>query len=192
MAEELKKDIGILDALAAELDQGFQEETFKVAGIHWKLRTLNDGETNWVNQFVITTSAPALFQSLKAPTLAMAIRAIGKEVDGVLKMVPVEEYFLTEWERVSGTPDEQVRRLLRSNNALSKQYFFAEKLLDFLIKRPSTGKDGSLVEQLWKCYAALSERRDQAQEAMGKFLGAAGISETPMIPGLPEFPRYLC
>jgi hypothetical protein len=176
--EESKKKAAesILDDLATELDKGYQEDTFQVRGVYWKMRLLQDHENNWANSYQRTNSALALLSSRRAPVLAIGIREIGTaDADGKISMLSVKEFFLAQWKKERGELDEISQKILDQSNLLVQQYWFAEKLFDWLSKRPS-----EFIQALWSKWQLLEERREAAEKAMGESLAEDGSSkETP-------------
>lgn len=145
----------ILDDLATELDKGFLEDTFDVSGHKWTMRLLQDHERNWANGFIRNTSLNAMLTSVRAPVLAIGIRAI----DGI----PIPVFFQKQWEEESGELESLAKQMLENSNPYIKQYWFAERLFQWLSLRPP-----KFVEGLWEKWTALEGRRDKAEEGMGK------------------------
>lgn len=160
---EAKRSVAtnILDDLAAELDKGFVEDTFEVAGHTWTMRTLQDHERAWASGFIRTQSMNSMLSSMRAPTLAAGIRS----VDGK----PVAEFFKDAWEKEATDMGEAVRKVMESQNPYILQYWFAEQLYVWLSKRPP-----SFVEKLWEKWLLLEKRREEAEVAMGKSSSPAG------------------
>jgi hypothetical protein len=174
-------NLRILDDLAADNDQGQIVDTFVAFGFRWKISTLVEHELAWASQYIITTSPMSVMQSMRAPTLGIAIREIGHDVDGH-PLSPVEQFFIKEYEAVNGPIGSQLQRAISSTNSFAKQYFFAEQMYRWLAKR-----EGRFVEKLWSFYNQLVERRTAAADAMGKSLGAGGTSRRmspTLMPGL--------
>lgn len=147
--------LSILDDLATELDKGFLEETFTVSGHQWKMRLLQDHERNWANGFIRNTSLNAMLTSVRAPVLAIGIR----EIDGM----PIPTFFQAQWEAESAELETLARQMLETSNPYVKQYWFAERLFQWLSLRPP-----KFVEELWAKWTELEARRDKAEEGMGK------------------------
>jgi hypothetical protein len=165
----------ILDDLATELDQGRLEDTFVVRKIHWKMMLLQDHENNWANSYQRTNSALAILSSRRAPVLAIGIREIGREgPDGKVEMKTVKAFFLDEWKKERGEMDEISQRILDNSNEIVQQYWFAEKLYEWLSKRPS-----EFIQELWSNWLKLEERRTEAEKAMGKSSQEDGSSKDP-------------
>jgi hypothetical protein len=162
--------ISLLDDLAKELDEGFIEDTFEVHGIFWKMRLLQDHESNWANGYQRTNSAMAMLSSRRAPTLAIGIREIGKKNE----MKQVRQFFIDEWVKTRGEMDEATRQILDNTNDYVQQYFFAEQLFQWLSKRPS-----EFVQALWVKWQLLEERRTKAEEVMGKSSTEDGTLKEP-------------
>lgn len=153
--------LSILDDLASELDKGFLEESFDIAGHKWTMRLLQDHERNWANGFVRNTSLNAMLTSVRAPVLAIGIRSI----DGV----PIPQFFQQQWESEAAELETVAQQMLESANQYVKQYWFAERLFKWLSMRPP-----SFVEQLWAKWTDLESRRDKAEDGMGKSSNPAG------------------
>lgn len=147
--------LNILDDLASELDKGFLEETFEVSGHRWTMRLLQDHERNWANGFIRNTSLNAMLTSVRAPVLAIGIRAIDD--------VPIPTFFQKQWEEESAELETLARQMLETSNPYIKQYWFAERLFVWLSQRPP-----KFVEGLWAKWTELEQRRDKAEEGMGK------------------------
>jgi hypothetical protein len=153
--------MGILDEIAAEVDDGFLEKTVVVRKISWTLKLLCDHERNWSNGYVRSTSALALLSSMKAPILAIGIRAIGKaDAAGSYHMKTVENYFVEEWTKEKGALDETAQRMLANQNQLIKQYWFAEKLFEWLSYR-----DPEFINELWTQWEALEKEQADKKSA---------------------------
>jgi hypothetical protein len=119
------------------------------------MRLLQDHERNWANGFIRNTSLNAMLTSIRAPTLAIGIR----EIDGV----PVPVFFQQQWEAESAELETLARQMLESSNPYVKQYWFAERLFQWLSLRPP-----KFVEELWAKWTELEGRRDKAEDGMGK------------------------
>ena len=156
-AEDNKRQAAsnLLDDLAEELDKGFLEDTFTIAGHTWKMRLLQDHERNWANGFVRNASLNAMLTSIRAPTLGIGIR----EIDGM----PVAQFFQKQWADAESELEDVARHMLESSNPYVKQYWFAEQLFTWISQRPP-----QFVEKLWVKWQELEARRTEAEEAMGK------------------------
>lgn len=153
--------LNILDDLASELDQGFLEDTFEVAGHQWTMRLLQDHERNWANGFIRNTSINSMVTSVRAPTLAIGIRSI----DGI----PIATFFQKQFEAENEELHALARQMIEQANPYTRQYWFAERMFQWLSLRPPT-----FVEKLWAKWLSLEERRDKAEESMGKSSSPAG------------------
>jgi hypothetical protein len=163
--------LSVLDDLEAELSVGFLEDTFEVRGVLWRMRTLCDHERNWANRYVQSTNLNVIVTSIRAPTLAIGIRAIGRVVDGERVLAPVEEFFQAQWAKTNQGLDANTQAILASDNPHLKQYFFAEQLFGWL-----TTKGPEFVYALWQQWETLEARRQEAEKAMGKSSPAGGTS----------------
>ena len=146
----------ILDDLARELDGDCIEDSFTWRGRTFKIRLLNEEESNWRNGFVNTSSGLSTVTSFRLPTLAMGIR----EIDGV----PVFDFFLSEWENTQKGRD--IVRLVEGRGTFSMKYFAAESMMQFLGSRPPEA-----LEEMWKCWKGLEDRREAAQANVKKSSG---------------------
>jgi len=156
--------LSLLDDLAKELDEGFIEDVFEIRGILWHMRLLQDHERNWANGYVRTTSVNAMITSVRAPTLAVGIRAIGKlTTDGKKDLMGIKDFFLQQWLKEKGELDPVAQRILDNANQYVQQYWFAERLFEWLSKRPP-----DFVNELWEKWSGLEKRREDAEKAMGK------------------------
>lgn len=168
---QIAADMSDLDNLAAMLDKGHIESTFDAFGFRWKLTTLVDHETAWIQQFVITTSPAAMFFSSRSATLAMAIVGYGKIDElGNATIKPVSEQFAAAWIKENEGVDGKVRAILNSQNPYASRYFFAQKMLEWIGSRPS-----AFAAALWEKYQLLVDESKKATDAMGKSLRGGGI-----------------
>lgn len=146
----MSKKHKLLADLESEVDRGFIEETVEHSGHKYTLRTLNDGESNWKNQFVdIMGSAANMLSSQKAPTLAISVRA----VDGV----SVTDMFRPDKpEGEENKEDREWREYLswETMRPFERQIFCAKKLLEWFYLRPNEYTSG-----LFEHYQKLEERR---------------------------------
>jgi hypothetical protein len=177
MKEEIKAQQkarveSVLNDLEAELDEGFLEEIVTVRKRLWKLRLLNDHERTWAMKFVQNTSLVSLAHSTRAPLLAISIREIGvMGDDGKPDMMPVREFFVKQWEEQIKDKKALVEQILNNANPYALQYWFAERMYEWLSKRPP-----EFVGELFDAYRKLEERREAAEEAMGKSSAEDGNS----------------
>lgn len=159
--------LSILDDLASELDKGYLEETFTVAGHTWTMRLLQDHERNWSNGFIRNNSLHAMLTSVRAPVLAIGIRKIDS--------IPIPEFFQQQWK------DDELsvvaKQMMENSNPFIQQYWFAERLFAWLSQRPP-----HFVEQLWVEWTKLEGRREKAEDAMGKSSSPAGNSNSQTEP----------
>lgn len=146
----------ILNDLARELDGDCLEDTFTWTGRVFKIRLLNEEESNWRNGFINTGSGLATITSWRLPTLAIGIR----EIDGI----PVFEFFRNEWEKTQQGRD--IVRLVEGRGSFSMKYFSAEHLMQFLGSRPPEA-----LEEMWKYWKMLEDRREEAQSNIKKSSG---------------------
>lgn len=140
----------ILADLAAEVDQGFLEETYEVKGHKYLLRLLSDGETNWKNRYIDGLASPlSMMSQRKSATLAVALRAIdGTDVISMYAP-PAITADSTDVEKAES---ERWGRL----NSLDKQFEVARKLYEYIARRPAEFSTG-----LYAKFQELEERRDE-------------------------------
>lgn len=146
----------LLQDLAAEVDQGFIEDTFEINGHRYLMRLLSDGETSWKNRYIDAfASALAMISQRKAPTLAVGIRAInGIKVTDIFKPTANEDSSeeakkeVKDWEQMG---------------ELKRQFAAAEKLVDYLSKRPAEFTTG-----LYDKWQELEKRRDEVMTNLKK------------------------
>jgi hypothetical protein len=160
MSNETPNPKRILDDLARELDGDCLEDTFTWKGRKFKIKLLNEEESNWRNGFVNMGSGFATLTSWRLPTLAIGIR----EIDDT----PVFEFFRSEWE--STEKGREVVRLMEGRGTFSMKYFSAEHLMQFLGRRPPEA-----LEEMWKYYKMLEDRREEAQDNVKKSSGEGSV-----------------
>jgi hypothetical protein len=137
----------LLDDLAQELETGGLEDTVVVKNSYWKFRLLCDHERRWVDLHIKQNSVPSIISSMKAPILAIGIRALGKpDKSGKLRMTPIGE-------------------LYPAPSGEDSQYFAAEKFFEWLSNRNT-----ETVQELWTQWEKLEHRRVEAENAMSKVL----------------------
>jgi hypothetical protein len=146
----------ILDDLAKELDGECLEEVFTWKGRKFRIRLLNEEESNWRNGFINMGSGLSTVTSWRLPTLSIGIR----EVDGV----PIFEFFRSQWEETE--EGRNLLRLVESKGTFTQKYFSAEHMMEWLGARPP-----EMLEDLWKYWKALEERREAAQGNIKKSSG---------------------
>jgi hypothetical protein len=139
----------LLADLASEIDKGFLEEEFEVAGHKYKIRLLTDGEVNWKNRFIDgLSSALSMMSQRKSATLAIAIR----EIDGNA----VVDIFRPE----EGTKEFDI---WKDMTAIERKFAAAKSLYDFLSNRT-----GDFTGELFTKFAALEERRGEVIQNLKK------------------------
>ena len=122
----------LLADLAAEVDQGFLEDTFDILGHKYTMRLLSDGETNWKNRYIDgLSSALSIISQRRAATLAIAIRIIdGHNVESLYApAAPTSD--ATDIEKAEYERWTKMGRLER-------QFDASRKLYDYLSLRPDT------------------------------------------------------
>lgn len=143
--EEVLKDLEGLFVL------GFLEEEVEVYGVKFKLRTLNDGERVWRDRYVPLSVSSDVVSARKAPTLAIAIRAING--------ISVEELFSIENEGdkvLEGITEPALREIVGRVLKVSgdeKKFKVAERVLEFL-----RSLSPEVVDRLWDRYVELERR----------------------------------
>lgn len=163
MTEEVTNPKRVLDDLARELDGSCLEDTFVWRNRKFRMRLLNEEESNWRNGFVNMGTNLSTLTSWRLPTLAIGIR----EIDDV----PVFEFFRPQWE--AAEKGREVLRLIEGRGVFSMKYFSAEHLMQWLGQRPP-----ELVEDLWKFWKSLEDRREAAQGNIKKFSGVDSEKDT--------------
>lgn len=153
--------MNLLDELAKDIDPGVFEDTVVVRKVSWKFRLLCDHERNWSNGYVRTSSVTTMLSSMRAPTLAIGIREIGRPDEaGTLKMLTVQDYFAEVWTKEQGTLDAATKRMLEQSNEFIRQYWFAEKLFQWLSDR-----DPEFIDELWRPWSQLEDKRTEFLKA---------------------------
>lgn len=148
----------LLADLASEVDQGFIEDTYEVGGHQYTMRLLSDGENNWKNRYIdIITSSGALLSQQKAPTLAVAIRAIdGKSVDEIFPDPAAPAADATQ-------EDKDYHERWKGLSSEARQFERAKMLLNYLSKRPD-----DFISMLWEKYQELKGRREEVMQNLKK------------------------
>lgn len=140
MAENSKKH-KVLQDLKREIQIGFIDQDFEVKGHKFKIKTLNEEEETWSDQFIQASGTTySMIVSARAPKLAVAIT----HVDGV----PVSELFdyPDEW------TVEQKREL--DANPLRKKFWLRTQMMTFL-----QDLDRDTTVELFKAFKTLDDRR---------------------------------
>lgn len=153
----------ILLDLSRELSGGLLEHVCTVLGRTWKMRLLNEEESNWRNSFVNMGSKLATVSSWRLPTLAIGIR----EIDGI----PVAEFFRDEWNATQAT--RQALAIIEGKGEFSMKYFAAEYFMQFLSQAEPT-----LLEPLYGEWQKLEARREEATGAIKKSSGESSEKDT--------------
>jgi len=146
----------VLMDLAKELDGETIEHTCNVKGFEFKMRLLNEEESNWRNGYINLGSKLSAVSSWRLPTLAIGIR----QINGT----PVFEFFREEWDAT-----EESRRALEiveGKGPYSAKYFTAEHLMKFLADRFP-----EVISDLWDEWQRMEDRRSNAQDALKKSSG---------------------
>ena len=143
----------LLKDLASEIDQGFLEEPFEYKGHVYKMRLLSDGESNWKNRYIDgMANVLSIVSERRSATLAVAIR----EIDGV----PVEKMYEPKPPVGNDSDEDKLAKIKYEEwsklSPLRRQFQAAEKLYEFLAKRPET-----FSRELFEKYATLEARRDE-------------------------------
>ena len=136
-------------------------DTFEVEGKRWKLQLLTDEEQTWALSMMNVSSALTTGASGRVANLAMGIR----EIDGV----SVAEYYADDWDEFS----EDQRKTWEEMNPFAYKYFVAEHLHSLLSAMPP-----DFIEQLWRCWEELLERRKEAQGMTKKSSGETSPTES--------------
>jgi hypothetical protein len=148
----------LLEDSTKSVDEGRIERTYTAHGLKWTFKPLCDHESNWRNKYVVAGSLVSLNSSMKTPTLAIGIRAIGpadKDQDGnEQKPEPVLEFFRETWDDL-----ESKAKDLLENNAYAQQYFLAEQMFEFLSQRGT-----EYTDVLWDKWNDMLEEQEEAKK----------------------------
>lgn len=156
---ENKKDRHkVLMDLSTELNEGFLEEIFEVAGKEWLFRTLNDAEEVWSDKFIASGSLVATVSSRRAIKVAVSVRTIDS--------VPIEQLFFFTNNEVGKAEKEFVEA-----NPVRERFWYAEKLYEFLSEQPS-----QFIADLYMKYVDLSNRQ---LTVMKEVLEKNSLTRTP-------------
>lgn len=156
----------ILYDIGKELDGDTLEGELSAEGLRFKVRLLNEEESNWRFGRVDPSNTMSAINSYKLPTLAIGIREIHH--DKLDRWVSVYEFFDEDWEKLPA----ETRDALMSMNKYSKKYFIAEHLLEWLSQR-----NPSIIKKLYDQWVDLEKRREEAQEALKKSSGEGSKKE---------------
>lgn len=143
MADVAKKH-KVLQDLKREVQIGFIDQEFVVRGRKFKLKTLNEEEETWSDQFVQTGGTPyAMIVSSRSPKLAVSITHIDD--------VPVSDLFEypEEWSK------EQRADL--DTNPLRKKFWLRTQMMQFL----ANDLDREFILELFKAFKELDDRRSE-------------------------------
>jgi hypothetical protein len=134
----------ILETIRKELAVGFLEKTVDIGEHKFHLRTLNEDDEVWADQFIRAITASSLISSRRAPRLAAAI----KSIDGI----PLEELFQY--------PDEMDKlvKVEMDNNKVAKKYWLYGQMLQFLTEDSIR----VFIAQLFEAFEKLEEERGEA------------------------------
>lgn len=148
----------VLQDLSTELNEGFLEETYEVAGRQWTMRTLNDAAEVWSDKFIASGSLIATVSSRRAIKLAASIMAIND--------VPIEQLFFFAETEAGRAEKEFVLA-----NSIRERFWYAEKMFEYLSEQPS-----QFIAELYMKYIELTNRQMKVmREVMEKNL----LTRTP-------------
>ena len=165
----------LLKNSAKALDSGQVEKVFVVHGLKWKMRILNDAESNWANKYIIPGSILSITSSQKAPTLAIGIRAIG-DIDTLdEELAPIREFFKEEWETL--TKDSPIVR----THPDAEKHYMAEELFRFLSERGP-----KYVDELWDKWLQLEKEHDETTENLKNSSGEEAKESKDSTDSLPK------
>jgi hypothetical protein len=157
----------LLMDLQQELDGETLEHVCLVHGFQWKMRLLNEEESNWRNGYVNTGTKLSAVTSWRLPTLAIGIRAIGPK-DG--ELLPTSAFFQDEWRATAET--RAAAEMIEGQGAFSQKYFTAEYLMEWL-----AGRFPEALEPLYAEWQKLEKRREDAQASVKKSSGESSEEE---------------
>lgn len=143
MADVAKKH-KVLQDLKSEVQVGFIDQEFTIRNRKFKLKTLNEEEETWSDQFIQSSGTPyAMIVSSRAPKLAVSIT----HIDGV----PAADLFdyPEDWS------PEQRRDL--DNNPTRKKFWVRSQFMQFL----ANDLDRDFILELHKAYDELDKRRSE-------------------------------
>ena len=137
----------ILNDLRTELSSSFVEDVFEVRGHSFKLRLLNDVETEWAYSQIDTKTPLGLAVAARRATLAIGIR----EIDGATPEVLCEELLKSRTD-----PEIQV---LYNESSNSSDILYANMLLETLKEYPP-----EFIDEIYDGWKKLEVRRSEAQK----------------------------
>lgn len=140
MALENSKRHKILNDLKQEISRGFITEEVTVLGRVFKLKTLNEEEEAWSDQFLQPATAYSILASARVPKLALSIVSI----DGLAPDQLFEYPDNWSFEEKEG----------HEKNAVRKLYWLRTEMMKFL-----ADLDRSTILELWSAYSKLDQRR---------------------------------
>lgn len=161
-------DKDFVNGLEKLFNQGFVEKEFEFADHKWKIRTLNDLEKVWADQFIDLGMATSFLSARRVPTLAIAIKAI----DG--RTIP--DLFGTGRKPMTDSLRETIMRdPFRSDDS----FLAADNLREFLDKQPT-----AVIDRLYSFYYQLESSADTTLKTLLKedefFRGASeAVSDAP-------------
>lgn len=140
MTTETAKRHKILQDLKQEVNRGFITTETEVHGKKFTLKTLNEEEDSWSDQFVQTATVYAMMVSQRTPKLAVSITHING--------IPVSDLF--EY------PDDWSAEVKSDydRNPIRKRYWVRSEMMKFL-----ADLDRDTIMKLWAAYEDLDKRR---------------------------------
>ena len=133
-------DKDFVKSLDSLFKQGFVEKEFEFADHKWKMRTLNDLEKVWVDQYVDLNAPISFLSARRVPTLAIAI----KTIDGK----SIADIFGTK--RKKPLTDNFGEAMLRDPFRNEDSFLAANNLREFLDKQPTP-----IIDRLYYFFTTL-------------------------------------
>lgn len=133
----------ILAKLKEDLTKGYRETTVNVYGRDFTLKTLNEDEEIWADQYTRPVNTMSMISSRKAPRLAAAIKAIDGNDVGTLFEYP------------DSLPEQRRKDL--DENIVMRRYWVREQMLLFLSEDSSRKFINRLYEEFEKIEVASVE-----------------------------------
>ena len=141
----MKKDL--LEAIKNEFWKGHNSADVVIGDHTYTLKTLNNAEEAWRDGFVAPSASLGFLTARKAPTLAVALKAIdGLIVTDLFSEPPTEEV---------NEVQEMVKQI--SQNQQGEKFEIAKKVLEFINDLPS-----DVVDTLYNKYMELENTRKNA------------------------------
>lgn len=140
----------LLKTLREELHKKFITDTFEVFGHKYTMRTLNEDDEVWSDQFVKTLAPMSLMTGRRIPHLAASIT----QIDGI--------HVNTLFEYPDDMPDSEKKRL--NDSAENKKYWLYSQMMIFLLEDANR----EVVTALYEKFAGLRDRTEAAAKEIPK------------------------